>query len=329
MPTSGGGLFFAPEVTQFVEEFIGPVRPPKWGAEGKYVRSFGNLQLGASQVVVPEIEAAGRASVFNGRPQDISVIGLSAKGKSYPTIIVTLGVRWNYFEGEAQKMANSNAIFPKRDIMSLATKAMRSAIRERIHDIVAFGDPTHGLEGLFSGAHVDVITETEQIHNYDAAEIYNWVRSQLVTFQKVSLLTPINMRLMTTIDLCDILSQPFAGFGSSPISRLTGAMPGGDPLAVREVNPVNELQADFLRDYQVRPNNDLDRLVILGDIPVARVGEEADTPPLIARHFHPFDRTSMRPDTDLSQTFTGYEATTGVRFDMAQCAMYVDYPKRP
>lgn len=322
-----GGLWLRQEVTNYTTEWYKTVYPKRWGANGEHHQAVGDLLLGEKRIVVPRIEEAGRASIHTGRAVDIPLLKLGASADSWETRVVIMRAEWDLIADlAAQDVANRSGILPRRNIVQQLMDGLKDKITERVNELVIFGDPVEGMDGLFRS---DLVEQMEiaagtNIHEGTAFERYNRILNFLKIFHKKSLLTVAATKMLCTIDLYHSLLQPFDGFNDTPLDRLLGRNTDHARM-VQEIVPVNELSANLLEQYGVfAPGTDRERFVLIEDR--AAITEERTLPSTI-RNFYPLDYTMPRYATDTTFSVTAFEATSEMQFRQPFKVLFVNYDK--
>lgn len=325
--STDGGLYIRQEVTKYVREWYRTVYPDRWAARGVHHMAVGDLMLGEKRIVVPRIEAAGKASIYTGRAVDIPLLKLGATADEWTTRIVIMRAEWDYIADIAsQEAANRSGFYPRRNIVRELMDGLKDKITERIHELVCFGDKAEGMDGLFQ---TDLIEPVQipagvNIHTLPAVEKYNLIRRYLKQFHKKSKLTAEAVKMLCTIDLYDALLEPFPQYNDTPLDRLIGRSPEHGRY-VREIIPVNELSADLLEEYGVMDEGQgRERFVLCED---RKLPTEMKMQPSCIRQFYGLDYTNPRQATDTTWSMTAFEATSEVQYRQPFKHMFVDYDK--
>ncbi len=330
-----GGLWLQSEVTRYSDTWYRTIYPERWGANGEHHQAIGDLRLGEKRIVVPRIEAAGRASIHTGRAIDVPLLKLGATADEWHTRVVIMRAEWDWIADiAAEEVANSSGILPRRNIVQELMNGLKEKIVERIHELVVFGDAIENMAGLLNSdlvEQVDIPVGTN-IHQPSAAgadlgmEAYLRMKRYLKYFHKKSMLTSSATLLLCTMDWYDVLLTPFQNYNETPLDRLIG----NNPQYARYLNrivPVNELQADLLERFGVfRAGDNRERFVIMEEMPTSR-DVNGILIPSILRNFYPLDYTIPRMITDTGYSMTAFEATSEMQIRHPFKILYVNYDK--
>lgn len=327
--STSGGLYVQQEVTKYVKDWYRTVYPERWAAYGQHHTAIPDLMLGEKRIVVPRIEAAGRASIHSGRAIDIPLLKLGATADEWDTRVVIMRAEWDYIGDIAtQEAANKGGFYPRRNIVRELMDGLKEKITERIHELVVFGDKAEALDGLFSSELPEAVKVAvgTNLHTLPAIELYNTIRKYAKYFHKKSKLTASAVEMLCTIDLYDAMLTPFEGYNETPLDRLIGTNTDSNHHRfVSRVTPINELTADMLEEYGVFPSGtNRDRFVFCE---TRRVAGERMAQPSLVRNFYALDYTNPRQATDTTWSMTAFEATSEVQHRTPFKTLYVDYDK--
>lgn len=314
----GMGKFLQRELQQVDSTWIQTVYPDYWATSGKYHRATPTLALGAKQVVAGRIDEVGDAAIYDGKASDIPLADFGVTEDAWKARIVIAGATWNVFDLAAAEMANRNAILPNRNFVETKMDAMKRAIDRRVHELVWAGDKKQGMQGLFSGSQVEVVTETTNLYALSTDDLYDYFIELIGDFQDDTLLTAEATAMMVPKPLHNRLMRRFTqNSDGTPYQLLTDPSRG---LMVKAIVPINELKATFLEAAEVEaPGANKDRIII-GDLANADV---------VRREYYSMDRTEVTlGDDGITYRVTAYCATSEAQFRQPFRAKYLDIPKK-
>jgi hypothetical protein len=326
---TGGGLHYLESLTRY-EDYQMVWYPERWGHIGKYHQAIGDLNIGEKEILVPTIEAAGRAAFHTGQATDVPLMKLGASGDRYGSKIIV--IRWELDELSDIAPANyaaQNGRGLRENLMVLGERHAYNKISERENEFVIFGDPASNMAGLLSGdrqgVHVEQVAAGTNIHTLTPEAQYDLLRGWGKTFYKRTKLIAQGNLLLVTVDLYDSLCRKFTDGDGSPLERLTDQEQGG---YFRAIEPINEASSELLEEFSVHaPGTNRDRAAIVDARYMMESPDGMRTESPIVRNFYTFDRTPIRQATDTTYSFTAFCATTEMQFRQPVFAMYVDYDK--
>lgn len=326
----GSGLFYDHDLKRFASQWIERVYPELWGHMGYHHQAIPDLELGERNIVIPKIEAIGRAGAYSGKASDVPLFSSAAGFDEYKTMLLIMRFEVDQIADLApQAIANRGGTMPRYDIESMSREGVRRKIAERENELVIFGNNT--FKGWLNQPLVPVenITAGTNLHTIDPAQLYTIIAGLCTLFKKRSLLTAESTKLFGTTDILQSLHRVYTdGSGNRPIDLLQkGSI--SSPGYIREAIELNELSYSFLNEFNVRNLAGSDReIMVLCEDRVFESEEEAllyDAP--ATRHFMEVDSTEPRQSTDTAWSTTMFSATSEVIVTHTHRMMYIQYDK--
>lgn len=312
-----GAKFLREQLRQYDNSFYATEYPEYWGAEGRHHYATGDLALGVREIISGRMDYVGEAVIYGPEATDIPLADFGITEDKYKTRIVIAAAEFNIFELATQQAANQNPMFGQRNIIAEKMDALKLSIDRKMHKLVVYGDTAHQMDGLFSGADVEVKTLTENLYALSADDLYDWWLNELGVLRRETLLTADFMQAMVPDAMRTKMMRRFPTNGDgNPLTLLTGQ--NGNALSLQSMESVNELDSRFLEDNGVHEEgDDLDRMVLgsLGDSRAMR------------RQFYTMDRTAPHTADGLTFKVFGYAATSEAQFRQPYKFRYYEFPK--
>lgn len=314
------GKFLTQELRQYDPEFYSVERYEKWGAKGLYHPSTADLTLGVREVVQSHLETTGKAGRWDGKATNIPIANFGVGATSYKASVYVIGAEWTTFDLQASAVAKGNALLPQRDLVRTNMEALQIGMDEAIHDVVAFGDPDIGMDGLFSGGSIEVLTPATNPYTLSPQDLYEFFLELIWTFKRQSKVPTDQISVYLPTPLLAKLLIPIENQGgATPLSHLLGGTTSQYGKFAKVFKDFDELESSFLEQYRIHSvGTNKDRIAI----------GQFDSTRALRRQFYPIDRTEPRlADDGITYRVTAFYATTESQYRMPYRFQFVDVPK--
>jgi hypothetical protein len=313
----GAGKFLRSELAQYDSTLYATQYPEYWLANGKYHRSRGDLMLGVRELVSGRVDFVGAANIYDGKSTDIPLSDFGITEDRYKARVIISGAQWNVFDLAANEAARRNALLPQRDFVSLKMDAMKQSIDRRVHELGVYGSTPQAMNGMFSGAQVEIKSISTDVYALSADDLYQFFLDEIGDFRRDSKLTAEVTGMLVPEAINIKLARRFtANADGTPRLLLTSADRG---MSVQNIIPVNELESAYLEANGVQSSGTNKDRIMLGSLDDERT---------LLRQFYPMDRTevTLAPD-GITYQVTGYTAVTEMQFRTPYKVRYLDIPK--
>jgi hypothetical protein len=289
-----------------------------WGANGKYIPSKGDLQIGLEEIYYYRKQTTGRASLSAGLAFDIPLVDFGITRNSVKTQLVIAGAEWNFVELEQAKLANSNSLTPNWQLITEKANAVRDAVNRRIHELVMVGSINNDFYGLFNSDQITPVTDATIVFNLTQVLLMDWITTVLASFKTSSKLPFASITAYVSDDLFRRLAKRFSdNTGDSPLSVLLNP----NTRLVGSIEPITELSPATLLALGAAANaTTTGGMMLLGDF----------TGRSINRSYYALNRTDpFLKDSGVHWGITGFAATSEIQFNVPERFARIVYDATP
>ncbi|MGD1908162.1 MAG: major capsid family protein [Leptolyngbyaceae cyanobacterium] len=104
-----------------------------------------DIEVGASELVLENIQEVGEATVLADKATDIPVVDVKAGEDRFRVMMIAAAMGWSFQEMQAlEKSGDASRINDRK------MRAVYRAIKEKANKIAAYGDPARGFKGMLN-----------------------------------------------------------------------------------------------------------------------------------------------------------------------------------